>query len=231
MALASLPPSARTLVVDAESDDDTVHLARVAGVEVVVRAWNGFVDARRYALARVATPWTFFLDADEALDAAARAALAACTPPDDVDGFAFARTTYFCGAPMRAGAWGHDRPLRLVRTGRAVIVARPAAGGEAELHERPSVPGRVARMAGTIAHYSYPSLASYREKFARYTSLEARGRRPSRRSLARALVIAPLRLAWLVAVRSAWRDGARGLFVAAASSAYPVVVAAKALRP
>ena len=218
------------LVLDARSRDETVAIARDYGAEVVVRAWTGFVDARRFALARVATTWTCFVDADEAFDPAARAALAALDPAADVEGYAIARTTYFVGRPMRAGSWGADAPLRLVRTARATIAARPAAGGDADLHERPIVAGRVGRLDGTLEHHSYPTLASYREKFARYTTLEARGSHPSVVRLLRALALAPARAAWSFGRRAAWRDGARGTFVAVASASYPVVVAWKALR-
>jgi glycosyltransferase involved in cell wall biosynthesis len=220
------------LVIDAESTDATVEIARAAGADVLVRPWTGFVSTRRFALERVRTPWTFMLDADEALDPSLRAALLAAEPALGTDAFAVKRATFFCGRPMRYGAWGGDAPVRLFRTARATLVAEPAAGGEAELHERWCVPGRVERLPGELLHYSYPTLASYREKFARYTSLEARGLRASPAALLRAAFVAVLRAPWLLLVRGGWRDGWRGAFVALASAAYPVAVAWKALwRP
>ena len=225
-----MPPGARVLVVDAQSSDATVEVARAAGADVVVRPWAGFVATRRFALGRVATPWTFMLDADEALDAACAAALVALDPPAQTDAYCVARSTYFCGRPMRYGAWGAEAPLRLFRTDRATLVAQPAAGGSADVHERWRVPGAVGRLGGTLLHDSYPDVATYAEKFARYTSLEARGSMPSRRVLARAALVASLRAPWLLLGRGGWRDGWRGAFVAFASAAYPVAVAWKALR-
>jgi len=55
-------------VLDAYSRDHTVQFARGAGAVVVQREWTDFVDARRFALASVRTPWALMLDADEALD-------------------------------------------------------------------------------------------------------------------------------------------------------------------
>ncbi|MBD5634615.1 MAG: hypothetical protein IAI49_09070 [Candidatus Eremiobacteraeota bacterium] len=120
--------------------------------------------------------------------------------------------------------------MRLFRTARAVLVARPAAGGEAQLHERWTVAGGVGELAGTLSHYSYPTLAAYRSKFSRYTSLEARGVRPSLTAVARAVVVAALRMPWYLVVRGGWRDGWRGAFVCVASASYPVAVAFKALQ-
>lgn len=229
-ALASIPAGARALVVDAESTDDTVALARACGAEVVVRPWPGFVSARLGALALVDTEWTFMLDADEALDGTARDALASVQPEPDVAGFSIARTTFFCGRPMRYGPWGADAPLRCFRTARATLFARPAAGGAAELHERWTVAGRVLPLGGALAHHSYPTLASYCAKFGRYTALEAGGVPGSFAAFARALGAGLLRVPWYLGPKGGFRDGWRGAFVSVASAFYPVVVRWKALR-
>jgi glycosyltransferase involved in cell wall biosynthesis len=229
-ALESVPADSKTLVVDAESTDATASLARARGARVVVWPWAGFVATRRYALALVDTGWTFMLDADESLEGTLRDELVSLVPADDVDAYAIPRTTFFCGRPIRHGTWGADAPVRLFRTARATLVAQPAAGGTADLHERWTVPGRVGRASGTLAHESYPTLASYRAKFARYTSLEAAGLHGSPRAFARAALIAALRAPWYLIVRSGWRDGWRGAFLAFSSAAYPMVVAWKAWR-
>jgi hypothetical protein len=225
-----VPVEAPLVIVDAQSTAATVALARARGAEVIVRTWEGFVATRRFALARVATAWTFMLDADEVLDATAVTALLRAQPAPHVDGYTLARSTYFCGRPMRGGAWGGEAPLRLFRTAAARLEPHPAAGGAAEVHEAWSVPGTVERLPGTLHHYSYPTLATYRAKFARYTSLEARGARASWPLLLRTTALAVPRVPWLLFRRGGWRDGWRGVFVAVASAAYPVCVAVKALR-
>ncbi len=224
-----MPPGAATLVIDAESDDGTAELARARGAEVVVRPWEGFAQARRFALGRVRTAWTFMLDADEALDPALRAAVLAAVPPPGVAGYAVRRTTYFCGRAIGGCGWGDERILRLVRTEGARIVARPAAGGSAELHERLEVDGAVLELAGRLLHESYPSLAAYREKFARYTAIEAAGLEGSGPALALSLARAAARAPWLFFARGGWRDGWRGAYIAGASALYPAVVRWKAL--
>jgi len=187
------------------------------------------VAARREALALVSTPWTLMLDADEALDGALRDAVAA-TDETGVDAFRLKRTTFLCGRPVRGAGWGDERLVRLFRTGAARLVARPAAGGDADVHERWVVDGEVRDLGGTLLHDSYPTLRRYREKFARYTALEAAGLRPSALRLARNAAVAALRFPWLLLGRGAWRDGWRGVYVAFFSALYPVAVAAKAMR-
>jgi hypothetical protein len=204
-------------------------IARANGARVVVRPWAGFVETRRFALGCVETPWTFMLDADEALDTSLRAALGALSPGDGTDGYAVRRATFFCGRPMLHGAWGADTPLRFFRTARASLVAEPVAGGAADLHERWTVPGATGLLDGTLLHDSYPTLAAYRAKFDRYTSLEARGLRGSPlplcgRSRSRRCACRTLSSCAAVGATAGAADTSRF-----ASAWYPVVVAWKAL--
>ncbi len=217
----------RTYVLDAESDDDTVAVARAHGAQVETRPWSGFVAARRYALARVATPWTLMLDADELIDDALRAAIAGA--PDGVAGYRVRRVTTLCGVPVRTAGWSSESLLRLFRTARARVEPH-SVGGDADLHERWVVDGPVGELPGTIVHDSYPTLAAYEAKFARYTSIEAAGLPPSWPALARELALFPARVIWSLLKYGGWRDGWRGLFVAWQSARYRIVVRAKALR-
>jgi hypothetical protein len=226
-ALASVPPGARIFILDAESADATVAIARTAGAAVESRPWTGFVDARRYALGRVATNWTLMLDADEALDATLRGAIAAA--PGDVDAYVVRRITTFCGRRIRTAGWSNEKLVRLFRTS-AIRLEPHSVGGGADLHERWVSRGRTGTLDGAIVHDSYPTLTSYREKFARYTSIEAAAVRGSVAALAAAVAVGAARVPWAVLRYGGWRDGWRGVFVAFASAAYPVVVQYKALR-
>ncbi|MDE2572528.1 MAG: glycosyltransferase family 2 protein [bacterium] len=227
--LASLPQGVRILVLDAESTDQTRAIAERHGALVEVRPWQGFVAARRAALALVQTPWALFVDADERLDARLRDAILAASE-SAADGYEVLRTTEFCGRPMRGAGWGAEPLLRLLRCDRVRLQAHPAAGGAAELHERWITPGPVARLQGTLEHRSYPTLADYRRKFRRYTEIEAAGMGPSPARALGALALAAPRALWLYTGRGGWRDGWRGAYVCAMSALYPGVVQLKALR-
>jgi glycosyltransferase involved in cell wall biosynthesis len=209
-ALTSLPAGVRAFVLDAQSDDRTVEYATSAGATVETRAWTNFVDARRYALSKITTPWVLMLDADEALDDRLCESLNAAS--GDVDGYIVRRTTYFRGKPMRM--WSEEPLLRLVRTSRARIEAVPATGGSGAVHERLVCDGRIGELDGTLLHYSYPDRASYLERYATYTAIEAQGLSPS---VARAIgqsALVPVRFAKNLVVDGALLDGARGWFVA-----------------
>lgn len=225
--LARLPQGARVFVLDAESTDDTVAVARAHGATVETRPWRGFVDARRYALARVETPWTLMLDADELLDERLREAIVAA--PGDVLGYRVRRVTALCGVAVRTAGWSDEKLLRMFRTERARLISY-GIGPDIDVHERWVCDGRVEDLPGALIHDSYPTLARYHAKFERYTTLEAGEVRPSLAALGIELLLFPVRVLWSIVRWRGWNDGWRGLFVAWQSARYRVVVRAKALR-
>jgi (heptosyl)LPS beta-1,4-glucosyltransferase len=224
-AITSLPREMQLLVIDALSTDDTVLYARGAGARVIERRWTDFVDARRYALTQVATAWTLFIDADEALDD--RLCEAILAAPDEADGYIVARTTYFHGKPMRM--WSGEPLLRLARTAKARIEPQSAAGGDALLHERVTVDGDVRALSGVLLHYSYPDARTYREKFSLYTAIEGEALRPSFGRFAANLALVPVRFANYLLRRGALLDGPRGWYVAWWSALYPMAAAWKSM--
>ncbi|MBV8638676.1 MAG: glycosyltransferase family 2 protein [Candidatus Eremiobacteraeota bacterium] len=225
-AMTSLPHGMHAFVLDAYSDDHTVEFARSAGAEVESREWTNFVDARRYALSRITTPWVLLIDADEALDDVLCQAI--LSADGDVDGYIVRRTTYFRGKPMRM--WSNEPLLRLARRDRVRVEPLPATGGSSALHERLVCDGPVAELPGMLLHYSYSDGAEYREKFDAYTSIEAKGlsRDPGRFLIETLLV--PLRLGKNLLAKGALLDGPRGWYVAWYSALYPAVVSWKAVR-
>jgi glycosyltransferase involved in cell wall biosynthesis len=222
----ALPPGIETFVLDHESVDETAAIAQARGARVVVRPFSNFVDARRFALSQVRTPWTLMIDADEIPDARLREAMLAA--PGDADGYEMLRTTYYCGKALRM--WSGERVLRLFRADRVRLEAAPVGGGNAQLHERWICEGTVRTLQGTLEHYSYPNRQSYRVKFESYTSTEARGLRPSAGAALAQTLLVPLRFVNLLLRRGALLDGPRGWTVAWYSALYPAIVRWKSLR-
>lgn len=223
--LGSLPSGCGILLLDAYSSDRTAEIARARGAGVVQREWRGFIDARLFALTAVRSPWTLMIDADEALDEVLRDSIVAAD--GEADAYRVARTTFFCGRPMRI--WTGEWVLRLFRTHRGMLRSR-AISDDAQVHEVWSVPGRVDDLPGTLLHYSYTSVASYRAKFERYTDLEAQATKSSGWLVLREEFRAFGRFLFLCLLRGAVLDGWRGLFTAWWSARYRAVVFHKALR-
>ena len=53
------------IVVDSESTDRTVELAKQFTDKIFIRKWEGYVSQKRYALSLAGNEWVLSLDADE----------------------------------------------------------------------------------------------------------------------------------------------------------------------
>jgi hypothetical protein len=119
-ALVSLRWVDELIVVDMESRDDTLAIARrladrVVGVPVAPR-----VDGVRNAqLELAAHEWIFVLDSDEylAADASVLARGLVRAHGDRFDAFAIPRFNYIAGQLMRGSGWYPDHQVRLFRKG------------------------------------------------------------------------------------------------------------------
>ena len=64
-ALESLSWADEIIVVDSESTDDTVAIARRFTNHVIVRPWPGYIAQKNFAAEQAKHDWIFSLDADE----------------------------------------------------------------------------------------------------------------------------------------------------------------------
>jgi len=98
--LAALGSFAEIVVVDSGSTDRTQEIARAAGAKLLEFKWDGrFPKKRNWLLLNhaPAQPWVLFVDADEFVDDAFCAALAAAVEDERYAGYWLNYTNYFFG--------------------------------------------------------------------------------------------------------------------------------------
>jgi glycosyltransferase involved in cell wall biosynthesis len=153
------------VVVDSESADRTVEIAKHHTPNVHVRAWRGYANQKAFALKAASNECVLSLDADERVQPKLAEEIAAADL-DAFDGYRIKRENYFLGKRIRGCGWGRDYQLRLFRKSRTTVTDR-------RVHEGFRVDGAVGVLAGAMTHYSYRTL---KEAFARidtYSTLEA----------------------------------------------------------
>jgi glycosyltransferase involved in cell wall biosynthesis len=164
------------ILVDSHSTDRTREIAAGLGARVIERDWAGYVAQKNYCIDQASNEWVLVLDADEWLDAEARASvIAALASADGPDGFELNRCTQYMGRWIRHGGWYPDRKLRLFRksVGRFQGI---------DPHDRVRVAGPVERLPGDILHHPFRSITDHLRTIDRYTSIaanekQARGQR------------------------------------------------------
>jgi len=166
-ALDSVSFADERIVVDAESTDRTVEVARAHGATVYVEPWKGYAPQRICALSKVTGDWIFVLDADEVVQPELMEEIRYVVDRDGpVRGYSVKRKNYFMGRWMRHGGYYPDPKLRLMRRGYESVIERP-------VHEALQVNGPTALLDHEIIHRSYPTLEQYLDHMNRYSSLGA----------------------------------------------------------
>ena len=221
-ALESVSWADERIVVDAESTDDTVAIARELADRVVVREWPGYGAQKNFAASLAAHDWILSLDADErvtpALASQGRQAIEAPAHA----AYRLPRVSHHLGRWIRSTDWYPDHQLRLYDRRRGTWNA-------ARVHEGITVDGSIGELAGELQHFPYRDLTDHLETINRYTSLvaeqmHAEGRRSG---LAHMAVHPPLAFLRNYLVRGGFRDGAPGLVVSAMNAYYVFLKFAK----
>jgi len=219
--LRSLSFASEVVVVDAESVDGTSSIARALGARVIERAWPGFAEQRRFALAQARHDWVLVIDSDEEVTPELAGEIASVIDNPSAAGFRIRRRNQFLGKWMDVGPWARDTQLRLVRRD-AVRVA----GGS--VHESYAVDGTVAVLSSPLKHYTHATIAESVQRLNTYTTLEARDRAARRRIRALDPLLLPPGVFFKYYVsKGCWRAGVEGFLLAAITAMYKSVLYVK----
>jgi glycosyltransferase involved in cell wall biosynthesis len=215
-ALESLSWADEIVVVDSESTDETVSIARRFTDRVIVRPWPGYIAQKNFAAEQARHDWIFSLDADERVTpqlAAEIQSLAANGP--GAAGYRVARVTFHLGRWMRSTDWYPDYQLRFYDRRRGRWSGR-------HVHESVKADGPVEDLRGELQHFAYRDLAHHLQTMDRYTTLAARqmfeeGRRAGFFDL---VIHPPAAFARNYILRGGFRDGVPGLIVSSMNARY-----------
>src|SRR5258708_3227400 len=106
-ALESLSWADEIVVVDSESTDRTVEIARQVTDRIFVRPWPGYSAQKNFAADQAANHWIFSLDADERVspeltDEIKQLRLSASSAPA---AFEMPRLTFYLGRWIKHSGW------------------------------------------------------------------------------------------------------------------------------
>lgn len=207
------------VVVENDSQDATVAIARTAGANVFSHPFTTIGAQRNAAIARASCDWILVLDADErATPMFADAVRGAIATPDGPAAFRVRRRNFLLGREIAHGGWERDRPVRLFR--------QALRYDERPVHEHVVTQGDVGLLTEPLLHTPYADLDEYFRKLATYSRWWASQHfAAGRRASLTDLTWRPLaRFLTMLVLRAGWRDGAHGVVVAVLGA---VSVAAK----
>jgi glycosyltransferase involved in cell wall biosynthesis len=221
-ALASVRWADEIVVVDSESTDDTVAIAREVTDRVVVRAWPGYVAQKNFAASLATHDWILSLDADERVTPALATEIQATLAHPAHAAYRMPRVTWHLGRWIRSTDWYPDNQLRL-------FDRRAARWTGQYVHEALTVEGSVGQLHGAIQHFAYRDISDHLETIDRYTTLAARQMRESgrRASLLQLAGHPPLAFLRNYFALGGIRDGTPGLIISTMNAYYVFLKFAK----
>ncbi len=155
------------IVLDSNSTDKTVQIAKEHGAIVHNAEWEGFGKAKQHVIELTTGDWILSLDADEEVtEPLAEEMQRVMSSSSDIVGYYMKRRNLFLNRWISHCGWYPDYTLRLFKRDHGKFDL-------AIVHEELLIDGRTAFLNGELRHYNYPSLALYLERSNRYTTLGA----------------------------------------------------------
>ena len=178
--LESLRSAAEVYVVDSQSTDATVEIARSFGAHVVQFHYTGgWPKKRQWAMESLPLvhDWIFLVDADEALTPELAQEIRRAIQDARFDGYHIALRMHFLGRELRHSGASFEK-LSLFRRGQGRFECRLKDQDESmadmEVHEHIVVKGKTARLKHPLLHRNVESLSHYIRKHDEYSNWEAR---------------------------------------------------------
>ena len=221
-ALESVKWADEIVVVDSESTDRTVAIAREFTDRVVVRPWPGYVEQKNFAAGQASHDWVLSLDADERITPALADEMRAALASPAHAAYRMPRITWHLGRWIRSTDWYPDDQLRLYDRRKAQWTGK-------YVHESVAVDGSIGRLRGEIQHYAYRDIADHLETIDRYTTYAARQMRESGRTAGLLQLAGHPPLAFLrnYIARGGIRDGIPGFIISSLNAYYVFLKFAK----
>ncbi len=200
------------VVVDSDSTDATVEIARRFTDKIYNREFQGYKDKHEFADSKASGDWIFWIDADERVTPELKAAVEKLRTSDEktlADGYKIARKTFFLDKWIRHSGWYPDHQMRLYRKGSSYW------DGVAP-HQTARVRGRVEKLDGELLHYTKQSLSEYHRVLDSYSSLAAEHLAGEGKGAGAANILGGAVAAFFrsFVVKQGFRDGIPGLIIA-----------------
>jgi len=226
--LSAIPVHHEIIVVDMESEDLTVEIAKSYTSKVFTHKNLGYADpARSFALSKATKDWVLIVDADEIVDPRLWVELDNVVEKNTWDVVEVPFRTWMFGREILGGGWGpgQDWHERFFRRSMNILSDK--------VHQMFEVPksARVLKLpfpGPCILHFNYLDLEHFLEKYNRYTTIEAQnnfdGIKPGIHTFGQGLFKATKTFIRRFLVLRGYRDGGLGFLLALLMTNYSLVV-------
>lgn len=209
------------LVVDDESTDNTVKIAKKLGAKILNHKMLNYGEQRNWVLDQIRSTWVLFVDADEVVSIKLAGSIQKALINNQANGYLIHRVDYIWNHKFKYGDVGNVWLLRLARRG--------AGNWKGEVHETWEVNGQIAKLNGDLNHYPHPTVVEFLKHINNYSTLKAAEFHESgRRTNIFEIIFAPIwKFKYLYILRLGFLDGTAGFVHAMMMAFYVFLTAGK----
>lgn len=168
--LKTLKWADETVVVDSESTDNTIDIARKAGAKIItVPDGTDYSTSRNTGQKTANNDWLFYVDADERVTPELRTEIKKTIGTNKLEtrSYKLSRQNFMLGKWLKHGGFWPDYVHRLFHKDALVKWT-------GKLHESPTVKGEVSTLINPIKHYTARTIRGALAKSARWAPIEAK---------------------------------------------------------
>lgn len=154
------------IVIDDNSNDRTVEIARLKGANVIENALeNNFSQQRNFALNLSKNNWVLFVDADERVSHELSTEIIRKVSENKKDGYYIKRVDKLFGRELRFGELSQKKFLRLAKKGKGKW--------KRKVHEVWEISGRVGTLHNSLLHFPHQTISEFLQEINFYSSIRA----------------------------------------------------------
>src|SRR5882724_598085 len=156
------------IVIDDNSEDKTVDIAKKHGAKVFIHSLNhNFSEQRNFGLEKAKNDWVLFLDADERISSPLWYEIMASIndPIGLYSGFYLKRVDTMWERKLQYGETGNVKLLRVAK--------KDAGRWEGKVHETWQVKGKTLLLQNPLMHYPHQTVKEFLQEINYYTTLRA----------------------------------------------------------
>jgi len=194
------------IVVDSESVDKTIEIAKEFTSKIFIHKWEGYARQKLFALEKSNNEWVLSLDADERVKPKLAEEIITKDLSEAV-GYYIRRENYFMGKLITGCGWGNDYQLRLFKKSKTMLT-------DHLVHEGFVVVGKREKLKNEIIHFTYKDLHQALEKVNEYSTLEALEKAEKKNVKILVIIFKPfLELIKYFISRKGYKDGINGFLI------------------
>ncbi|MCB0462715.1 MAG: glycosyltransferase family 2 protein [Flavobacteriaceae bacterium] len=215
--IKSLSFADEIIIVDSDSTDNTVELAKSLGAIVLIRDFDNFSNQKNLALQQAKHEWVVFFDLDESINQdLAEEIKSSIANPGTADAFKVKRNFYFMGKCIKYSGFQNDAVVRIFKKSKAKY-------SNSLVHETLEIDGNIGSLKHRSDHFSYKGFDHYNNKLTHYSKLQAKAlyNKNVRPNLYHFLIRPCYRFWHQYLIRLGFLDGKEG-FILAYTSAFAV---------